>query len=785
MAEPISIQQLKDASEDAITLADFIYKPANVMIPRRLASDINSLQYYLDYMSSYAQHSYETYDEMVANAPNLPNGVSAFVTNDLDTAKNGIYTYNGTSFVKGDYQPENVAKDYVEAKLGGLQVFDGKVRAQDVSTSDGSTQEEVNKKTVFEYDTVADMVADTTIISGKVVSINGYHAKQDGGGAKYIISNVATDYSIPLDNGLHAVFNDTFNIRKFGIRDSATLNQSVELLRMRNYADDREYEIDFHNFSIMNPEFASQKKGLPYDTLTLPFHKPHKIKNVKFFNDKTKQLRWQTCPISFLPKEIGNGETFELDNVTFDPYVADYLLHPTSGDGDGGIHGFYAGWHGDFNVAWPLNQQIESGYSLKYNNINFTSPAISYNLSCNLRCENITTTNIFGEYWGLYIWHWCNALYAENVHGVFRDDLHTGSGRLLVTNLFQEEQEVHDLVYTQESQEFKNISCVKKTDGSAHVCVKRQRMGTPTLRSFIADNVKGTIEWFFGSASDTYDALGGIINAQIQNHNYELLLWCNVETLTLSDSSLRSYINSYQRYTFGDVLLDNVVVNNYVFYGGTINKLKAVDCAITSRQGLVGGGTAVFGEVEIINPTITNGALFIGNLKDSIIVKGGVIKDNYFSRLINIANARDDGLATVATVEHMTFKVSGGDGNFLIRSEDNKPIKASAMFNSFVFPPVFEVGTGGTLDIGFNAPVLSKSQYHAFPVIAAGATQQVDVYLGGAEVGDLVSVAITAPLLGSTLWAEVVAQNNVRVYRRNSTATEIAAVEGDLKLKVL
>ena len=140
MAEPISIQQLKDASEDAITLADFIYKPANVMIPRRLAADINSLQYYLDYMSSYAQHSYETYDEMVANAPNLPNGVGAFVTNNLDTAKNGIYTYNGNSFVKGEYQPENAAKEFVEAKLGGLEVFDGKVRAQDVSTADGSTQ---------------------------------------------------------------------------------------------------------------------------------------------------------------------------------------------------------------------------------------------------------------------------------------------------------------------------------------------------------------------------------------------------------------------------------------------------------------------------------------------------------------------------------------------------------------------------------------------------------------------------------------------------------------------
>ena len=356
---------------------------------------------------------------------------------------------------------------------------------------------------------------------------------------------------------------------------------------------------------------------------------------------------------------------------------------------------------------------------------------------------------------------------------------------MLVTNLFQEEQEVHDLVYTQESQEFKNISCVKKTDGAVYICAKRQRMGTPTLRSFIADNVKGAIEWYFGSDSVTYNALGGIINARIQNHNHELIFWCNVEKLTLSDSSTLGYINSYQRYEFGDVLLDNVVVNNYVFVGGTISKLKAVDCTLTSRQGLVGGGTAVFGEIEIINPTITNGALFSGNLKDSIIVKGGVIKDNYFSRLINIVNARDDGLATVATVEHMTFKVLGGDGNFLIRSDDNKPIKASAMFNSFVVPPVFEVGAGGTLNTGFNAPVLSKSQYHAFPIIAAGETQQLDVFLGGSAVGDLVSVAITTPLLGSTLWAEVINPPYVRIYRRNSTATEIAAVEGDVKVKIL
>lgn len=182
MAEPISIQQLKDASEDAISLADFIYKPANVMIPRRLAADINSLQYYLDYMSSYAQHSYETYDEMVANAPNLPNGVSAFVTNDLDTAKNGIYTYNGVSFVKGDYQPEKAAKDYVDAKLGGLEVFDGKVRAQDVSTLDGSTQDVKNTEFRNELDALpfeGGVLADTFVTVEEQITGEGALSLRD------------------------------------------------------------------------------------------------------------------------------------------------------------------------------------------------------------------------------------------------------------------------------------------------------------------------------------------------------------------------------------------------------------------------------------------------------------------------------------------------------------------------------------------------------------------------------------------------------------------------------
>ena len=181
MAEPISIQQLKDASEDAISLADFINKPENVMIPRRLASDINSLQYYLDYMKSYAQRSYETYDEMVSNASNLSENVSVFVTNDSDTFKNGIYTYNGTSFVKGEYQPENLAKDFVEAKLDALP-FEGGVLSDTFVVVDGSlSQRTINKG----LESIADLSTIENPKDGLRVYVKSYHAGLGKGGGYF------------------------------------------------------------------------------------------------------------------------------------------------------------------------------------------------------------------------------------------------------------------------------------------------------------------------------------------------------------------------------------------------------------------------------------------------------------------------------------------------------------------------------------------------------------------------------------------------------------------------
>lgn len=55
MAEPISIQQLKDASEDAISLSEFVNEDEYKSVPRRLALPINTLDYYIKYFKAWEQ----------------------------------------------------------------------------------------------------------------------------------------------------------------------------------------------------------------------------------------------------------------------------------------------------------------------------------------------------------------------------------------------------------------------------------------------------------------------------------------------------------------------------------------------------------------------------------------------------------------------------------------------------------------------------------------------------------------------------------------------------------
>lgn len=246
-----------------------------------------------------------------------------------------------------------------------------------VVDANGRNQQQINDNSTYFYATVADMVSDPYLKDGVIVGTKGYYQQHDDGGAIYLISITPTDYSIPLDNGLHAIFRDTFDIKKFGIVSNPILDQTVNLTRMIKYADSRIYEIDFHNFEIMTPETYYYTTGRGAEIRGMGFFHVHHIKNLKIANNKTKQLVSGTCPIHFLPIVDGEG-VFELTNVTFDPYNSDFKL--VSGEMDGYLCGFNAFWHQRESVNTTSNALNPSGYSFKFTDIHFKSPAISYNL---------------------------------------------------------------------------------------------------------------------------------------------------------------------------------------------------------------------------------------------------------------------------------------------------------------------------------------------------------------------------------------------------------------------
>lgn len=103
--------QLADSGlQTQITDIDTAYQAADVV----LQDQINSI--------GGGSYAYLTYDDMVAAGAlppgdplKLPANSSVDVTNDPDPAKNGKYSYDGTTFTLSDYDPLALSKDYTDA----------------------------------------------------------------------------------------------------------------------------------------------------------------------------------------------------------------------------------------------------------------------------------------------------------------------------------------------------------------------------------------------------------------------------------------------------------------------------------------------------------------------------------------------------------------------------------------------------------------------------------------------------------------------------------------------
>lgn len=468
----------------------------------------------------------------------------------------------------------------------------GKVRAQDVSTADSSTQAEVNKKTVYEYDTVATMLADTFISIGKVVSTNGYYTKRDGGGAKYEISSTATNYSIPLANGLHAVFNDTFDIRKFGIVDSKTKDQDAELARMRNYADTRIYSLDFHNFWIRASK--EYKEGVvKTNTRGLWFEEAHEFKNLKLVNDKTVRLETGQNLLIFCPKKSPDVETWvKFDNVVLDPWVDNYQPFTDNYDQyyDGQRHGILCHpiapeFGGEFN-AWGGY----TNFSFSFKDINFISPAYSYNISTSaINAPKVTVENMKGQFAGLAFNYQAYDLIARNINMTRRKDL-IEVGRPMVNILLHHEPELGYLTRTFNSVYLENVTGVR-SDGEPLGIHKFSPVGTKqTLNSLVAINCDGQIVFEGRNAEcKSFTRIGGkyVTNVFFNTSIRSVLLKDLIVTAwPASEIGIpASPVSGNTRVTTMDI--DNCDIVDSLFYayveGGRIDYLTIKDSTIKTH----------------------------------------------------------------------------------------------------------------------------------------------------------------------------------------------------------
>ena len=663
-------------------------------------------------------------------------------------------------------------------------IIAGGVPASIVLDASGKTQQEINNNTAYFYKTVNEMLVDINLTDGVIVGTKGYHNIYDDGGATYLISSVATDYSIPLANGLHAVFRDTFDIRKFGIISSPTLDQTTNLLRMRNYADTRVYEIDFLDFDLMSPKCVNYTSVRGSVIKGLYFHYPHKWKNVKFYHDKTEQLYQGACPLQFTPKIKGSGELIELENVRFDIYIADHVL--VSGEGDGRLHGFYAGWHLDYPVTWPASARESSGYNFKADRIYADTPAVTSTLALALWFNNIDFGRMYGDYIAYYSTFMANNITARNCEAVYRSDLHA-AGRLLVTNQFQLEPEVDasmnefTFAYTLGKHIFENLKCSNKSTGAPHMSVKYEKKGVPTIEKLVLKNIDGG----FGVSAT---ALNGFTVLDMEVDNV-----ADVGAITQKTNNLRIRNSPTARVLFANAAnkLSNIVLEKCniqfaMFYtGADVDSIKFIDCeynaslsrtpAKVKRAVFEGGVCNVTRLLEadwqdvVLDKSFTyqgattvNGALFL---------KVGTFYNNCSGRIM-----------------HSVFK-SNTDLLLAIQSPlvPTQSINAIVQFNDFAVLPTFQLGSTGTLQANFNSKQLTGivSKTYDPPSLPNITQQSTTVALTGAKLGDNINVAFDKALSGTRMWGEVTSANTVTVYHRNDTGAVVDVPSGTLTVKLI
>lgn len=328
----------------------------------------------------------------------------------------------------------------------------------------------------------------------KGVKLNGYYEKGDTPTPidYYISATSATDdggsvFEVESVKFEHKFTQKDISARYFGVLNDSQINQSYSIMAFNKYCDDNNiYEIDFENMTLIAPTTTIATTPRGSNLKGFVYNKPHTVKNLNITIDKTSPIVHGQCGVLFMPEDLGNGEVFKVDNVTFDMYNSNYVLN--TGEEDGFMHGFMF-----------MNKSLYGGsintlhnYHIIFKDVEFKSPCLSYNIKGHPRVKKVTVDNVVGQYLGLAYSMYADEHILDNLKGKYMSAL-KGS-RVLVTTLIQDEQEVHNNVTINSKYRISNSECYTDT-GVAHILYKIHNITNYNI-DFEAVNCIGGVELY-------------------------------------------------------------------------------------------------------------------------------------------------------------------------------------------------------------------------------------------------------------------------------------------------
>lgn len=547
-------------------------------------------------------------------------------------------------------------------------------------------------------------------IQGQVVTLLGYYTAGDKEPINYKwtttqgVDNGASIINASGGSWLMAE-NQKVTILDFGIVNDNTIDQSIKLDALAKYCDDNNvYEIDFMNYHIQTSRTIHYTTNRGSRLTGIAFSKPKKIKNLKIQHDKSLNLYQGASLILWLPDYLPDfEETFEIENIVFDPYNENFTL--ISQEGDGMLGGLYVYRAGDI-INIPSSTQTK--YCFKAKDINFISPAISRNIStANVRFKKSEVTNCKGEYWALYTHIFADYSYYENLKGLYRKDLQDNSDRFLVWTMIHHEPETRN--YTIDLDLISVVNCTAiNNEGGIETVYKHHTVDKSTynVKKITINNIVGNLGWSEGIICNAENV--EILNIIRQESNF-YFTGLQIKNLVIKDS-----VVPYMLYTFSQktktfekvVIKDSTITRNFNNIQGvgivTINYLELNNVDFDSSSLLSTNGLLRNGNTTILYLNVINSRNYNQRLIDAIIhkidINGYTLEnDTYEGHIV----MRGDNISKKLSINNLVSNA--------------EPLNASTML-------ITNSGTGSTIDFKNYTNSVTKKR------IGINAENEVNVF---------------------------------------------------------